>query len=194
MPIHCARCDTPLPKWELATSDICVCTACSSRNTVRAFPAMLAMRTAPVTEMALEGEAACFDHPGKRAVAACGQCGRFVCQLCSVAFGDGVLCPNCVAAGSGQAQAAKLETSRTLYDSIALLLPLASLPAYPLTLLTAPASLILTAMKWRAPLSLVRRNRWRFAVAIAVSLTEIVLWILFVIGIAIALKSRMRRP
>jgi hypothetical protein len=66
---------------------------------------------------ALDGQAACFDHAGKRAVAACNQCGRFVCDLCKVDFGGQVWCPSCVSAGSGAARAAHPDSSRVLYDS-----------------------------------------------------------------------------
>jgi hypothetical protein len=125
----------------------------------------------------LEGDAACYDHPSKRAVAACQQCGRFVCQLCSVQFGAETWCPSCVAAGSGKAKAANLETSRTLYDSVALTLPLASLIFWPLTAIAAPGAVVFSCMKWSQPLSLVRRTRWRFILAILIGLLETGLWI-----------------
>ena len=176
----------PLPKWELATGDTARCTACGSSNRVRIFPAALGGGDAPVeTQAALEGEAACFDHPSKRAVSACQQCGRFVCQLCAVEFADGVWCPSCVAAGAGKARPAKAETSRTLYDSVALILPLGAVLLYPFMVVAAPASLALTAMRWTQPLSLVRRNRWRFVAAILLSLAELALC-----GLAVYLVAR----
>ena len=175
----------PLPARELANSDEATCTLCGATNRARVFPALFSANTGPVeTQTALEGEAACFDHPGKRAVASCQQCGRFVCQLCSVEFGDGVWCPSCVASGAGKAKPAKLDTSRPLYDSTALILPLASLLLYPLTLIAAPASIVLAIVKWRQPISLVRRNRWRFVAAILISLTEIGLWTLLIVYLA----------
>jgi hypothetical protein len=168
----------PLPKWELATSDEAVCTLCGSRNTVRVFPAAFADRHDPaLPEGAAEGEAACFDHPNKKAVAACQQCGRFVCQLCAVEFGAETWCPSCVAAGAGKAKSASTEAPRTLYDSIVLTLPLASLLLWPLTMVAAPAALALTLMKWRQPLSLVRRFRWRFLAGTAVAFVETGLWV-----------------
>jgi hypothetical protein len=157
---------------------VAVCTRCGSANTVRAFPAALAPANAPArTELALDGDAACFDHPNKRAVAACQQCGRFVCQLCSVEFGARILCPSCVAAGSGIAQVANLETSRTLYDSVALIVPLVSLLLWPFTLIAGPGAVVLTVMKWSQPISLVRRARWRFVLASLIGLAETGLWI-----------------
>ena len=38
-----------------------------------------------------EGESSCFYHPNKRAVVPCDQCGRFLCTLCRVDFGQRVL-------------------------------------------------------------------------------------------------------
>jgi hypothetical protein len=182
MPVPCARCDSPLPLWELASADAAVCTSCGSRNTVRVFPALFAAPSAPaISESALDGEAACFDHPSKRAVAACHRCGRFVCQLCSVEFDDQVWCPSCVAGGKGQSKAVYLEPSRTLYDSIALAVPLASLIFWPLTIITGPGTVVFAAMTWKRPLSLVRKRRWRFVLAILIGMAETAGWIWLVI-------------
>jgi hypothetical protein len=167
----------PLPSWELATGDTATCTQCGSENTVRVFPAALADRTEARAEPALEGESSCYDHPNKRAVAACAQCGRFMCQLCAVSFGSELWCPACVAAGAGAAKAAKIETSRTLYDSATLTLPLASLIVWPFTLLAAPAAVILGAVTWRKPRSLVRRTRWRAVLGILLGLAECAAWV-----------------
>jgi len=177
MPLPCARCQTPLPKWELVSGDTATCTDCGARNTVRVFPALLAAEKAARGESAAEGEAACFDHPNKRAVASCRQCGRFVCQLCAVPFGAETLCPSCVAVGIGPAKTANTDTSRTLYDSIAFILPLASFAFWPMTILTGPATVVFTLMKWRQPRSLVRRFRWRFVVAILIGLAETGAWV-----------------
>jgi hypothetical protein len=182
----------PLPKWELAAGELAVCTMCGSSNVVKAFPAILSPAHAlPPAEAALEGEAACFDHPARRAVAACHQCGRYVCPLCSVEFGGQTWCPSCVAAGAGRARSANLEASRNLFDSTALILPLASLLLYPFTIVAAPASLVLSAMKWSQPLSLVRRNRWRFVAAILISVAEIAGWALL---IAFFVSGRLTLP
>ena len=191
MPLPCARCQSPLPAWELAGHDVAVCTHCRAANTVRAFPAALVPAGAPApAAFAAEGEAACFDHPSKRAVALCRQCGRFVCQLCAVPFGAAILCPSCVAAGSGQAKAANLETSRTLYDSIALIAPLISLLFWPFTLVAAPGAVVFTLMKWSQPISLVRRHRWRFVVAVIIGLAETALWVWGAIYMVAAIRTK----
>jgi hypothetical protein len=167
----------PLPKEELAAGGAAVCTLCGAANRVRLFPAAFARPADARPAAAAEGEAACFDHPGKRAVAACQQCGRFVCQLCAVRFGAETWCPSCVAAGSGRARAASQVTSLTLFDSIALTIPFAALLFWPLTALTAPCTIALTAMTWKKPLSPLRRRRWRFLAGIGVSLVQLGLWV-----------------
>ena len=129
MPVPCARCDLPLPEWELSTNEVAVCTACGSPNQAHVYPAALVVPPPVQTEVALEGEAACFDHPAKRAVSACQQCGRYVCRLCAVDFGQGTWCPSCVAAGAGAARAARLDASPQLSDPF----PFAPLTVPPLT-------------------------------------------------------------
>ncbi len=181
MPVPCARCNMPLPKWELANGDAADCPSCGSRNIVRLFPAALANAAAARAEFALDGEAACFDHPGKRAISACQQCGRFVCQLCAVEFGAGVWCPSCVANSSGNARQANTDASRILYDTWALTIPFALLLIWPLTLLSAPAVIALAIMKWKQPLSLVRRSRWRFVAGLAAGVGEGALWVWFIL-------------
>jgi hypothetical protein len=182
MPVACARCDTPLPLGELASSDSVPCTACGTRNTVRLFPAFLAPSQEPaVPEIAAEGEAVCFDHPSKRAVSACHPCGRFVCLLCSVDFAGQVWCPTCVAAGKSQGRGVYLEPSRTLYDSIALAVPLLSLVVWPLSILTGPGAVVFSAMTWKHPLSLVRKSRWRFVVAMVIGMAETLAWVWLIV-------------
>jgi hypothetical protein len=176
MPVPCARCSVPLSKWEYLENGIAECPACGSGNTVRAFPAMFATAAPALPEAALEGEAACFDHPGKRATASCSQCGRYVCGLCSVEFGTEVWCPSCVTARAGKAQAANLETSRVLWDSVTLTLPLGTLAVWPLTFVAAPAALAIGLAKWKQPLSLVRSSRWRTVLGILLAIAEIVGW------------------
>ena len=188
MPIPCARCSMPLPDRALGAGSAVGCTLCGAENQVRVFPAALRAPAPVRVETALEGEAACFDHPGKRAVAACNHCGRFVCDLCSVAFGNETWCPSCVTAKSSGAGGVKLEISRTLYDSIALSAPLLSFLMWPVMVITAPGTVVFSILKWRQPLSLVRRNRWRFVMAILLGLVETGAW---AVGIVyLLLRSR----
>jgi hypothetical protein len=182
MPIPCNRCNRPLPKWGLAAQQATLCPECGASSIVRVFPALFYAPSGPVsTVAAAEGEAACFDHPGKRAVAACSRCGRFVCQLCAVEFKDAVWCPSCFTAGESKAKAksegAGFENSRTLYDSTALIVAVAPLLLWPFTAISGPIAVFMAFRYWNRPLSLVRRWRWRTVLAAAIGLCEVGGWI-----------------
>jgi hypothetical protein len=167
------------------------CTLCGAANQAWLFPSALTSAPLVDPEIALEGEAACFEHPDKRATGACQRCGRFVCQFCSVEFGTEVLCPTCVMGGS--VASARLNPSLPMFDSVALILPLAALIIYPFTIVAAPASLVLSLLKWKQPISPVRPNRWRFVLAIIISLIMIGLWIWLIIYV-VALAARRGSP
>jgi hypothetical protein len=178
----------PLQTRQLAINGTADCTLCGAANHAWLFRAALTSAPLVNPEVALEGEATCYEHPDKRAIAACQRCGRFVCQFCSVEFGSEVLCPSCVAGGN--VPSARLNPSLTMFDSIALIVPLAALIIYPLTIIAAPASLVLSLLKWRQPISPVRRNRWRFVLAIVISLTMVGLWIWGITYFAAVLAKR----
>jgi hypothetical protein len=182
----------PLPKWELATHEVVMCPTCGAASMVRVFPAALASHGGPVrTETAGEGEAACYDHAAKRAVAVCSQCGRFVCQLCSVTVKGEIWCPSCVASGTRKPKTPDLEASRTLYDSMALMLATLPVPFFWfITPLTAPAAMFLAVRYWKRPLGLMRRTRWRFVAAIAIAAIEIGAWIWGTVYLILRLKMR----
>jgi hypothetical protein len=189
MPVPCARCSMPLPDRAPVTDELTRCTLCGAENRVRVFPAAFESGPHVRPEAALEGEAACFDHPGKRAVAACSHCGRFVCQLCAVEFGKEIWCPACVTSRAGRAAEANLETSRTLHDSIALCVPLMSLVIWPLTIITGPGVVVYSIVKWRAPLSLVRRFRWRFVAAILIGLAQMAGWLVLIVYVLLRART-----
>ena len=166
------------------------CTLCGAPNQAWIFHSALTSAPLVHPEIALEGEATCYEHPEKRAIGACQRCGRFVCQFCSVEFGSEVLCPTCLMQGSvtgGKVASARLNPSLTMFDSVALILPLATLIMYPFTVVAAPASLVLSVLKWKQPISPVRPNRWRFVLAIIISLIMIGLWtwgIIYLVALA----------
>ena len=181
MPTPCNLCYVLDPVWE--DSDTAVCSKCGAPTSVRVFPAMFQPRVATTQVSAEEGDAACYDHPNKRAVAHCGQCGRFVCALCSVDFRGEVWCPQCMAAGVEKKRTVELEQSRTLYDSLALAIVLTPLLIWPLTIFSAPAALFVAIRYWNRPLSLVRRSRWRAILAILIALAQIIAWTWFFVYI-----------
>jgi hypothetical protein len=125
-----------------------------------------------------EEEASCFYHPQKRAAVPCDACGRFLCGLCDCELNGRHLCPVCLEAGGRKGKIKNLQTSRTLYDSIALALavyPVALVFGIYFTPITAPMALYVAIRHWNSPRGLVRRTRARFVAAIVLAVMELVM-------------------
>lgn len=177
--IACTRCRMPVPREAWNRGEPEACGRCGATLRADVFPAHfagLAVGAAPETLVA-EGDASCFNHPGKRALLPCDSCGRFLCALCDVEFRGRHLCPSCLEAQKKKGELAVLETERTLYDRIALSLAIYPMLLFYLTVLTAPAAIFISLRYWRAPGSLVRGKKPRFVVAILVALAQIAGWV-----------------
>jgi hypothetical protein len=124
-------------------------------------------------------EASCFFHVEKRATIACESCGRFLCALCDLELEGRHLCPNCLSAGRKKGALANLDHFRLSYSGIALLVALLPILAFwPMTVITAPASLLVLIVGWRKPPSLTGRRRIFTAILAAVlALVQIGAWI-----------------
>ena len=123
-----------------------------------------------------EGQATCFYHPQKTAHVPCDACGRFVCALCDVELHGEHLCPACIESGRRKGKITTLENRRILHDNVALSLGLLPIVAWPLTIATAPATIIYSIIAWKKPGSLVRTGKMRFIIAIIVSALLLVGW------------------
>jgi hypothetical protein len=147
-----------------------------------------------------EGEASCFHHAGKRAATACSQCGRFLCALCAVDLNGVSFCPSCVESGASQKKIRNLENRRTLWDSIALGAaagPIVfAIPMIYFWFLTGPLALFVGIRYWNAPSSIVPRNKWRFILAIVLSLAQLVgfAFLLFAVVLAVRTNPGLLRP
>jgi hypothetical protein len=193
--IICPRCAAPLPDWLLRDSHSCgICLQCQSALEVYAFPALY--RRAEKLELSqlslAEGEACCYEHSSKKAVALCSNCGRFLCALCEVQLGGEVLCPDCLHRVNAKSPRASLETQRTLYDSIALALATWPLLIFYFTVITAPLSLGMAIYAWKRPTSIVRHNRWRLFTALILSSLEIAALVGVVIFLIYAAQRRLK--
>ncbi len=171
--VPCNSCGMPLPEWELAAGEASTCPDCGTGHQIKIFPAALRVTASTPSESAAEGEATCFDHPGSRAIASCGQCGRFVCPLCVVELRGNSYCPSCVAAGLSKVQGRDLPLSRVAYDTIALAVAVGPLLFFPITLLTGPIAVYIALRYWKRPLPLMHRNRWRFVAAMVLGVLEV---------------------
>ena len=174
----CPGCRTPLPDAALNTGVLAPCASCGTRLQVEVFPAFFRSINAGSSgeTILVEGEAGCFFHPDKKAVVHCAGCGRFLCALCDLELNGRHLCPGCLESGQRKGKLVELEKQRTLYDSAALALGCLPVLIWPVTLLTAPLTVILVICGWRKPGSLVPRSRWRFVLALLIGAAQIIAW------------------
>jgi hypothetical protein len=135
----------------------------------------------------VEGESTCFHHADRPAVAACTDCGIFICSLCEVKEKDEPLCLSCFA--RRQQSALKADTTRAgakrlVYDNLALSLAVAPVLFLWASILTAPAALFVVIRYWnRHPCSVVPRTRFRFILAALLALGQITGWVFFFIAL-----------
>src|SRR4029077_2679455 len=100
-PLTCPKCNAPLPDSVAGTAEASRCPICQVELMIAAFPALRrGIGTGQVGGLGLlEGEAACFYHPERRATVPCDSCGRFLCALCDVDWGGKHFCPGCLESG-----------------------------------------------------------------------------------------------
>lgn len=177
----CTECRTPLPDAALNTGALTPCPSCGTRLQIEVFPAFFRSISAGSAgeTILVEGAAGCFFHPDKKAVVHCAECGRFLCALCDLELSGRHLCPGCLESGQRKGKLVELEKQRTLYDSAALALACLPILILPVTLLTAPLTVILVIYGWRKPGSLVSRSRGRLDLALLIAAAQIVAWGVF---------------
>jgi hypothetical protein len=177
--ISCPRCSTPFPPESFNTRRFFPCRKCGALLEVSVFPAFFrASEPGKLPEAVLTGaEPGCFFHPQKRAVVPCDGCGRFLCALCEVEWKGQHLCPACLESGRSKGKLQELQTHRLLYDNIALGLAILPLLFFPVTIVTAPATLFLSVWAWNRPGSIAPRTRFRFVLAFAIALLQVAGWV-----------------
>lgn len=182
----CPHCGDPVA--DLAPGHFVKCNRCATLLLGQVFPALAAAAHQPIQsgERAMEGDAVCFFHAGKRAELSCSRCGRFICSLCEMPIGSERVCPTCLAGGLENGKMEELVPRRVVWGQLALitgLLPLLSM-MWPFWIITAPAAIGLAIYGWNQPGSLVRGRR-RFAAFLGLLLGCAQLGILGVIVYAI---------
>lgn len=166
--IQCTQCQTALLDEVLNRPDLAPCPQCGAWLAVEVFPALF-RRIAPgraAETILIEGEAGCFYHPQKKAVAPCEICGRFLCAVCDCEVKGQHLCPACLESGKKKQSIAGLEDVRVLYRRTALVL--AFLPLF----ITGLMAIFLAWRHWKTPDSLVAPRRWAMPVALAVGIVQ----------------------
>lgn len=172
--LPCPACRRPLPAEADALAALSACPGCGQELEVIPFPGLgRGLRVGAAAEATSTPEdAACFQHPGKRAVVPCDGCGRFLCALCDLEIEGSHLCPTCLETGRRKGTVSVLERSRTRWDRIVTALTLLILVCGFAAPLSAIANTVITALQWRRPQSRVAPSR-----AIMVAAT-IISWML----------------
>ena len=177
--LSCLKCKSPLPGQNFNSYSLVPCPSCSGLLRTDVYPALFRKLPRGQTgdRLQQDREAGCFYHPHKKAVVPCSACGRFVCTLCDVALNGQHLCPSCFEKGKTKRKIKNLENQRTCYDSIALMVAMASLLVYWFTIFTAPLVIYLTIRHWNSPTSIIPRTKIRFILAFIIASLQIVGWI-----------------
>lgn len=178
--LACPKCRRTVPEAYWRGVDTVRCPACETEFEQIRFPALTAPPQVVFAAGTGEGEANCYFHAANRAEVACAGCGRYICAVCTVGFSGQKFCPSCLEVRSDRRKLP--ENNRVLYDRIALLLAVLPLIFWPLTLVTAPAALVLCFYGWKKPGSIVARwRRTGFVVAGVLAAGQIAAWV-FVFG------------
>lgn len=176
--VRCALCNQPFPVNDLMAVGSGVCPRCSRPCTTVSFPALFhgGNNPPPLSSDPLqEGEAACFYSPTRRATKECSHCGVLISEAWAAQWGSETVCLKCLEHLRQKGADTRFQSSRTLWDNIALLLSL-----LPFTFIfwwaaifTAPAALFIAIRHWNTPRSIVPRGRARLVSAIILSSLQI---------------------
>jgi hypothetical protein len=190
--VFCPRCMAPLKDIALAREEFARCPRCLSAIEMEIFPALFRpqAQTPEAERILIEGESTCFYHADRKALLPCHRCGRFLCALCDCELQGEHFCPSCLEAGVTKGKIRSLENRRIRHDSIALILALAPMLFFYITLVTAPATLYIVIRHWNTPLSVVRRTKVRFVIAAVVALLQIIGWIAVIFLLIVAISGR----
>jgi LSD1 subclass zinc finger protein len=177
--VYCTGCGKPLAGGRYNSGAEFRCSNCDAQLLVEVFPALFRGAGAVPGGEALisEGEASCFYHPHKKAVALCSACGSFLCTLCETDLAGSCLCPSCIDKGRLGEGIEQLVTQRTLKDSLALSVAILPMVFFPVTLVSAPIAIFIAIRFWGRPGSILPRTKIRFVSAILIALAQIAGWV-----------------
>lgn len=182
--LACTKCRALLMAEGLPASGEVRCPSCGTSLQVEIFPALSRLVTEGKAgeHVLVEGESSCFYHPQKKAVIPCDMCGRFLCALCDLELHGQHLCPTCLDSGVKKSRLNQFENKRVRHDRIALVLAVAPIVCFwPITFLTAPASIYVALRYWNSPGGLiVGSGKGRKVTSIVLACLQLIGWGVFV--------------
>ncbi len=194
-PLYCTKCLSPLELPGDASYQQTVCLRCSAELEYWLLPALFrpqASGSAP--RAAVAGQAACFNHAGRKAVVECEGCGRFLCGLCDIEVRGRHWCPSCFEKKRTDGTLSHLPDRLTRYDRIALALTLLPmLFCCGPSLITVPIAFFVVAKYWSAPGSERASVRNTMLVSIILGVAQILFFIfwMYVVFVPPDYRGRM---
>jgi hypothetical protein len=101
-------------------------------------------------------------------VAACDNCGRFLCAVCDIETPGGHICPACFDRADQPAA-----HERVNYDTVALALVTWPMLLCWVPLLTTPVALFFAFKFWSAPSPVFPRGRWRLWLTLVIAALQV---------------------
>jgi hypothetical protein len=169
------------------------CPACSAQVMTIAFPTIYVPSGTSSIVACEAGESSCFFHTSNRAETICDGCGRFLCGLCSISFGQRRFCPDCIYRSRRQKSDLLLSDQAVLFDNIAiavLALSVLTLSYLILGLFVSLLTVCTAFVGWKYQRTLVRRSRFRFGFALILGLIGASVWILLLLLLLIPALPR----
>lgn len=181
--IACPRCRTLQPASNINTGGLHPCPGCDTRiraDIFNAFTRLERLDASPESTL-VQGDAECFEHPGKKAVVACDACGRLLCDLCRVDLSGRNLCMRCLQSARDKKKIDVLQNRRVLNGALAF--HLSFWPVFMVfpTLITAPAAIFFAVRHWRTPAGALKKPLIGSIVAFLLAAGQIIGWIVFFI-------------
>jgi hypothetical protein len=175
--LFCPSCNYIFHIEELSR-EISRCPSCDRRLDVVPFPALYREEQVSNRVSASEDDARCAFHNENQAEVVCSRCGRLICSICTVPLGKQIVCPQCLSR-SIDTGSDGVKKSFVIWDSLALMLvahPIL-IPFWFTTFFTAIASFVISIICFNKNSSPVPRSKWRFVLAIILSIVWIGCWI-----------------
>lgn len=180
--VRCSHCGAALNLPESAGAGMAACRACGGQSHVWLLPALFRGQNARAGQPLLEeGQSSCMNHPQKRAVTVCDNCGKFLCALCDIDWNGEHLCTNCIEHRKNADEEGALRTEYIHYDRIALLIACVAIPAMAIGGLIAPVALYIAWRYWKVPWRPVPHRKWTMVAAVLVANLVFVTWVGFVV-------------
>ena len=124
----------------------------------------------------VEGESSCFYHPQKKAVCPARDAAAFYARCAIANYTASITVPRAWRRAAARAKSRTSKTSACATTASRSSLAVLPMLVFYFTIITAPDSLFVALRYWNAPLSIVRRTRIRYVLALILATLQFVGW------------------